>query len=208
MNRLGFYVENTTVPFCRDALRKVLPPALLIHAADRGLLREIRAGLSPDTFIDRPPLRQSSQQTAWLTAATRRPPGGRSPRRSSTTTSTWPRNAGANGRLLIDAWMSMNEPVRGPASFPDGKPDAETRQRYEAFDKFQEAFCLRLRAGRPRGGGLQLRRRQLRRGQPLPGLFPAHPDRLQVPGLPRVRLAHARCRGATLPRARCSIAEP
>ena len=32
MNKLGFYVENTTVQYLRDALRKVLPPAMLIHA--------------------------------------------------------------------------------------------------------------------------------------------------------------------------------
>ena len=32
MNKLGFYVENTTVQYLRDALRKVLPPTVLIHA--------------------------------------------------------------------------------------------------------------------------------------------------------------------------------
>jgi hypothetical protein len=51
MNKLGFYVENTTVPFLRDAFVKVKPPVLLIHAQDRGLLREIRNTLSPDTFV-------------------------------------------------------------------------------------------------------------------------------------------------------------
>ena len=51
MNKLGFYVENTTVPFLRDAFARVKPPVLLIHAGDRGLLREIRNTLSPDTFV-------------------------------------------------------------------------------------------------------------------------------------------------------------
>ena len=93
MNKLGFYVENTTVPFLRDALRKVLPPAMLIHAGDRGLLREIRAGLSPDTFIDRSHLRGSKPADRLARqAAIRRPQAGPSRSRSSTTTSTWPRN--------------------------------------------------------------------------------------------------------------------
>ena len=39
------------VQFLRDAFTKVKPPVLLVHAQDRGLLREIRNTLSPDTFV-------------------------------------------------------------------------------------------------------------------------------------------------------------
>jgi hypothetical protein len=146
MNKLGFYVENTTVQYLRDALRKVLPPTVLIHAVDRGLLREIRAGLSPNTFMIGRLFVDQSQQTAWLDSGDPAAAGRAFAEQIINYDFSLAKERGQNGRLLIDAWMSLNEPVRGPASFPDGKPDAETRRRLDALDKFQEAFYLRLRA--------------------------------------------------------------
>lgn len=146
MNKLGFYVENTTVPFLRDALRQVQPPTMLLHAGDRGLLREIRAGLSPDTFIIGRMFVDLPQQNAWLAGSD---PEGRGRGFAETILQYdfgYARERGQNGRLLIDAWMSLNESVRGPASFADGKPDAETQARYAALDRFQVAFLQRLRA--------------------------------------------------------------
>ncbi len=145
MNRLGFYVENTTVPFLRDALRKVQPPTILVHIGDRGLLREIRAGLSPNTFMVGRMFVDQAQQTAWLTSSDPAAQGRAFAEQIINYDFALAKERGANGRLLIDAWMSLNEPVRGPASFPDGKPDAETRQRLDALDKFQEGFYLRLK---------------------------------------------------------------
>ncbi len=66
MNKLGYYIENTTVPFLRDALRQVKPPVILIHAQDRGLLHEIRGQLSPDTFVIGRLFKETSVQDAWL----------------------------------------------------------------------------------------------------------------------------------------------
>ena len=51
---------------------------------------------------------------------------------------------GENGRLLIDAWMSLNEAIRGPASFPSYEVDDQFRRRAEAYDRFQVAFKERL----------------------------------------------------------------
>ena len=51
MNKLGFYIENTLVPGLREAIRDVKPPTILIHAKDRGLLREIRESLSPNSYV-------------------------------------------------------------------------------------------------------------------------------------------------------------
>ncbi len=146
MNKLGFYVENTTVQYLRDALRNVLPPAMLIHVGDRGLLREIRAGLSPNTFVIGRLFVDQSQQTAWLDSGDPAAAGRSFAEQIIGYDFNLAKERGQNGRLLIDAWMSLNEVVRGPASFPDGKPDAETKRRLGALDKFQEAFYLRLRA--------------------------------------------------------------
>lgn len=143
MNKLGFYVENTTVQFLRDAFAKVQPPVLLIHAGDRGLLRDIRNTLSPETFVIGRLFVDLPQQTAWLTSGDPEGAGRSFAQRIIDYDFQLAREKGANGRLLIDAWMSLNEPVRGPASFLDWKPDAETLARYDALDRFQVAFLKR-----------------------------------------------------------------
>lgn len=145
MNKLGFYVENTTVQFLRDAFAKVQPPVLLIHAGDRGLLRDIRNMLSPDTFVIGRLFVDLPQQTAWLTGGDPEGAGRSFAEKIIDYDFQLAREKSANGRLLIDAWMSLNEPVRGPASFLDWKPDAETLARYDALDRFQVAFLERLR---------------------------------------------------------------
>ena len=145
MNKLGFYVENTTVPFLRDAFTKVRPPVLLIHLGDRGLLREIRNTLSPDTFVIGRIFVDLPRQTAWLTGGNPEGAGRTLAEEIINYDFQLAKEKGANGRLLIDAWMSLNEPVRGPASFLDWKPDAETLARYDALDRFQVAFLERLR---------------------------------------------------------------
>ncbi len=146
MNKLGFYVENTTVPFLRDALRKVKPPVLLVHAQDRGLLREIRNTLSPDTFVIGRLYLTPAEQSAMLSGGDPEGAGRAFAERIINYDFQMAKEKGNNGRLLIDAWMSLNEPVRGPASFPSGQPDAETLARYDALDRFQASFLQRLRA--------------------------------------------------------------
>ena len=49
-----------------------------------------------------------------------------------------------NGRLLFDAWMSLNEALPGPQTFPGGEPDATWKRRAAAYDAFQLAFRERL----------------------------------------------------------------
>ncbi len=146
MNKLGFYVENTTVQFLREAFAKVKPPVLLIHVGDRGLLRDIRNTLSPDTFVIGRMFVDLPQQTAWLTGGDPEGAGRTLAENVINHDFQLAKEKGANGRLLIDAWMSLNEPVRGPASFLDWKPDAETLARYDALDRFQVAFLERMRS--------------------------------------------------------------
>ena len=94
-----------------------------------------------------------------------------------------------NGRLLIDAWMSLNEAVPGPASAQYRQSPGEIEQRLRAYDAFQVGFRNKLMEQGRRGGGLQLRRRQLRHGRSLRALLPAHAGHLHLPGLSRVWLA-------------------
>jgi hypothetical protein len=144
MNKLGFYIENTTVSFLRDALREVKPPTILIHAGDRGLLREIRQSLSPDSFVIGRLFVDLGQQTAWLDSPDPAARGRELADRIINYDFGLASERGANGRLLIDAWMSLNEVLPGPASFPGYQVSAEYRRRAAALDLFQVAFLDRL----------------------------------------------------------------
>ena len=144
MNRLGFYIENTTVRWMREALRQVKPPVILIHAQDRGLLRDIRRELSPDSFIAGRLYKTIQQQEEWLDSNDPERHGRKLAEEIIDYDFQLAKEIGANGRLLIDAWMSLNEALRGPASFPDYEVDDQFRRRAEAYDRFQAAFGERL----------------------------------------------------------------
>ena len=143
MNKLGFYIENTTVPFLRDALRQVKPPTILIHAGDRTLLHDIRRELSPASFVIGRLFVDLQQQTAWLDSDD---PEGHARAFAERILEYDFRLATERegDRLLIDAWMGLNEALRGPASFPNFQVDDEFRRRAEALDRFQVAFRERL----------------------------------------------------------------
>lgn len=144
MNKLGFYIENTTVQFLRDALREVKPPTILLHAGDRGLLRDIRHDLSPNSFVVGRLFVDLQQQAAWLDDAD---PEARGRAFADTIINFdfgLALETAANGRLLIDAWMSLNEVLPGPASFANEAVSEEFKRRAHALDRFQVAFRERL----------------------------------------------------------------
>jgi hypothetical protein len=144
MNKLGFYIENSTVEYLRDALDKVRPPVILMHAGDRGLMQEIRSRYAPQAFIVGRLFFEPGQQDAMLDSSD--PEGaGRAVAEKIINYDFRYAFEKVNGRLLIDAWMSLNESLRGPASFPGGQVDDQFRRRAAALDRFQVAFLERLR---------------------------------------------------------------
>ena len=143
MNKLGFYIENTVVPGLREAIRDVKPPTILIHAKDRGLLREIRESLSPNSYVVGRLFVEQQQQTAWLDSADPAA-AGRAFAEQILSYDFGLATEKVNGRLLFDAWMSLNEALPGPQTFPGGEPDATWKRRAAAYDSFQLAFRERL----------------------------------------------------------------
>lgn len=144
MNKLGFYIENTTVTFLRDALRQVKPSSILIHAGDRGLLREIRRDLSPDSFVIGRIFVELADQISWLDSEDPAARGRAFADRIINYDFGLALEKGANGRLLIDAWMSLNEVLPGPASFPNFAVSDQYKRRAAALDAFQVAFREQL----------------------------------------------------------------
>ena len=142
-NKLGFYIERTTVRFMREALAEAKPPVILIHVQDRTLLHDIRRELSPDSFVIGRMYKELGVQEAWLDdpdPAAR----GREFAEEILRYDFGLATEREGDRLLIDAWMSLNEIPRGPASFPGFQVDDKFRRRAAAYDAFQVAFRERL----------------------------------------------------------------
>ncbi len=149
MHKLGFYIQNSTVEFLREALGKVKPPVILYHIeGGRGLLEEIRRELAPDAFIIGRWFVEVSTQDAWLDSPDPAARGRELADKIIGYDFEFTFQKGTNGRRLVDAWMSLNEAPFGPASFApsDTAKKALFEQRARACDRLQVAFWERLQS--------------------------------------------------------------
>ncbi len=144
MNKLGFYIEKTTDPLLRNALKQVQPPVIVIHAQDRGMLLDIRKHLSPNTFVIGRLFKTQQEQEAMLDNDRPGKSGWDFAEEILRYDFKMAQERDGNDRLLIDAWMSLNEIPPGPASYPGFRVSDEYRRRAEHYDRFQDAFRQRL----------------------------------------------------------------
>lgn len=146
-NRLGFYLHSTeNRDGLWDAISRVQPPVILIHedAANDILLREIREWRAPDTFVIGRFYVTNDMQRAMLESADPEGEGRRFAERILTYDFGKFTRRHRSGRLYIDAWMSLNECLPGPASESYRENPSYYRRLYEAYDHFQVAFRNRL----------------------------------------------------------------
>ncbi|MCC6457490.1 MAG: peptidoglycan DD-metalloendopeptidase family protein [Caldilineaceae bacterium] len=146
-NRLGFYLHlSTDQDGLWEAIRQVQPPVILVHAdtVNRMLLREIRAFRAPDAFVIGRLYKDNNSQRAMLTSGDPAARGREMAEEILALDFGLATERGANGRLLIDAWVSLNEAVPGPASRQFAEQPAETAAMLRAYDLFQSAFHSRL----------------------------------------------------------------
>jgi hypothetical protein len=148
MNKLGFYTVNFGAPGVVDAIRSVQPPVLLSHVDFKDALRDLRREWSPETFVvGRPFVFTPHQQDQMLDSDD---PVGQGIRWAERILNGFPiATETINGRPVIDAWMLLNESVRGPNSFPPGHdhnaPDyQEMVRRAAAYDALETTFQNRL----------------------------------------------------------------
>lgn len=156
MKKLGFYLQksNVELPGVGDVLfetfRKVRPPVLLIHAdsVNSDLLRLNRKVGGVNAFVVGRLFKEPGQQEAMLNssdpAATGRQFADEILNKDPFLYLEKVEMADGSKRPLIDAWMSLNEPIPGPAwtHFQEQAPDLI--RRYQAYDRFQVAFRTRL----------------------------------------------------------------
>lgn len=146
-NRLGFYLHSSeNRDGLWDAIARVQPPVLLIHedATNDILLREIREWRAPDAFVIGRFYLTNEAQRAMLERGDPEEEGRRFAERILTYDFGKFTRRHRTGRLYIDAWMSLNECLPGPASESYRENPAYYRRLYEAYDRFQVAFRNRL----------------------------------------------------------------
>ncbi|MFN3981338.1 MAG: hypothetical protein ACK4SA_13230, partial [Caldilinea sp.] len=146
-NRLGFYLHSTdNQNGLWDAVSRVQPPVILIHedAANDMLLREMRDWRAPDAFVIGRFYVTNDAQRAMLESSDPEGEGRRFAERILTYDFGKFTRRSSSGRLFIDAWMSLNECLPGPASSSYRENPTHYRRLYDAYDRFQVAFRNRL----------------------------------------------------------------
>lgn len=148
MNKLGFYVEVSD-DNCGlwDAIRRVQPPVLLFHrnSFNKLLLRQIREFRAPNAFVIGRVFLDLAAQERQLTEGDPAENGRQLADDIinfdfGVAKETW----GDQNRLLVDAWMSLNEVIPGPASQPFAQDRAMIEDRLRRYDLYQAAFAKRL----------------------------------------------------------------
>ncbi len=150
-NKLGFYLHSFEIGEHKGdlfrAIQDIRPPTLLIHAWDQ--VDQLRR-LSPDSFIigrmdyfgrDRRPVKDLI--TPWLDSDDPEARGREFAEHILTDNFEMAQRQ-EGGRLLIDAWMSLNEPVPGPCSREFAEKPDEVSRRLRAYDAFQVGFRNKL----------------------------------------------------------------
>jgi len=146
-NRLGFYLHSThNNAGLWEAISRVQPPVMLIHAdaANDILLREIRDFRAPDAFIVGRFYLTNDAQRAMLESSDPEGEGRRFAEHILTYDFGKFTRRNSSGRLFIDAWMSLNECLPGPASSSYRDDPTRYQRLYDAYDRFQVAFRDRL----------------------------------------------------------------
>jgi peptidoglycan hydrolase-like protein with peptidoglycan-binding domain len=145
MNKLGFYTQN----FAQVAgwIQRIKPPVLMAEMGDRGALRNTRNIWSPETFIMGRFYYKREDQETMINDPDPEKVGRQLAERCIKEDSYFGLQRGASGRLIVDAWMSLNEVLPGPASQEWQNPQERAKyiQRAERYDTLQVAFRERLR---------------------------------------------------------------
>ncbi len=147
-NKLGFYLHLSTDQFGMwDAVNRVKPPVILFHAdaANDILLQEIRTFRAPNAFVIGRWYVTNDEQRAMLESADPAGAGRAFAERILTYDFGKFTKRAPDGRPLVDAWMSLNECLPGPASASYREDPARYHKLYAAYDQFQVAFHARMK---------------------------------------------------------------
>ncbi len=147
VNKLGFYLHVSVDQHgLWDAITRVQPPVMLIHAdtANKMLLEEVRRWRAPDAFVVGRMFKDLATQQAILDHPDPEGQGRMLADEIINYDFGFAFKRGENGRLLVDAWMTLNECIPGPASGSFQTEQALILRRYDHYDRIQAAFRQRM----------------------------------------------------------------
>ena len=103
---------------CGTAITRVQPPVMLVHTdtVNTMLLEEMRRWRAPDTFVIGRMFKDLNTQQAILDNPDPEGQGRMLADEIINYDFGFAHKKGENNRLLVDAWMTLNECVPGPAS--------------------------------------------------------------------------------------------
>ncbi len=200
-NKLGFYLHSSQDQHGLWSLvERIKPPVVLIHmeSKDDILLTQMRQFRSPNTFVIGRLGMDGNEQGAFLNDADPEAAGRRLADKifekdRSFVQKRFPDNEG--GKLLVDAWMSLNEPIEGPswdgAAQQDAAWHAENREKHRRYDIMQVAFRRRLREHVPgvEAVAFNFGAGNFKQAQQYLDLYPNTLKRVHLSWFSRVRLA-------------------
>ncbi len=146
MNKLGFYTQS--FQYLAEPVGRIQPPVMLAEMYDRGFLRDMRNFRSPNTFVVGRYFIENQRQKLYDNPNSDPEQAGHDLAEFIIRDDfEFAKQRGNNGRLIVDAWMTLNELLPGPAS--DNWQREEERKKIiedaEAYDAYQVAFLKRLR---------------------------------------------------------------
>lgn len=146
-NKLGFYLHlSTDRDGMWNAVSRLQPPVILIHAdtANKMLLEEIRRFRAPETFVIGRLYKDVNAQRQMLESGDPEGAGRAMAEEILRYDFGLATKRGDNDRLLIDAWMSLNEAVPGPNAQQFREEPERTARLLHNYDRFQVAFRNKL----------------------------------------------------------------
>lgn len=148
MNKIGFYLEVGNTTGLESIFHQMRPPVMLMHSnnLNKDLLMANRRPGAPNAFVIGRWFLTNHEQEKLLDEGDPAD-NGRWLAEQIIHDDPFFRPAtkrGENGRLLIDAWMSLNEAIAGPASGSFAEDPEKFKARLERYDALQVAFHARL----------------------------------------------------------------
>jgi hypothetical protein len=154
-NKLGFYLQSSQDENgLWDLFQRIKPPVILIHLELKNddLLKQMREWRSPDTFVVGRLGMDGDEQKGYLDDPDPEAAGRRLADKIHRTNESFFRKRfpdTCQGRLLVDAWMSLNECVEGPSWEKLSEQNEgwleQWKEYHRRYDLLQVAFRRQLK---------------------------------------------------------------
>ncbi len=144
-NKLGFYSDKTSLEL-ENVIKNIKPLVITNHAGDNTFWRRVRQEWNPEVFLIGRIVKTPYEQDRLFKHKEADPVAGAEQFAREVMDNEAFKLETEDGRPIFDAWMALNEAVRGPGHFKTAQEKQEMREIYRRYDTFQVVFAEKLRA--------------------------------------------------------------